>query len=104
MAAHVFALSKSTARRAKTRLNIDTSSTADFRLFAKGEIYFCSALEFSGVCQYYNASFFSRPLTRSLPPRDSADPDRRLNNPEQVPGMIERYTAAITGAEGKAGA
>ncbi|PJY89475.1 hypothetical protein CK493_24410 [Shigella sonnei] len=38
-------------------------------------------LEFSGAYKYYNASFFSRPLTRSLPPRDSADPDRRLNNP-----------------------
>ncbi|EDP9255809.1 hypothetical protein GQ004_001232 [Salmonella enterica] len=25
--------------------------------------------------------FFSRPLTRSLPPWAAADPDRRLNNP-----------------------
>ncbi|ESU82058.1 hypothetical protein WRSd3_00340 [Shigella dysenteriae WRSd3] len=47
----------------------------------KDEIYLSAGLEFSEAYKYYNASFFSRPLTRSLPPRDSADPDRRLNNP-----------------------
>ncbi|ECF6052436.1 hypothetical protein FNN84_14680 [Salmonella enterica subsp. salamae] len=47
----------------------------------RSERYFTNHLEFSGGLQYYNASFFSRPLTRSLPPWAAADPDRRLNNP-----------------------
>ncbi|EDW4204634.1 hypothetical protein AHW30_08970 [Salmonella enterica subsp. enterica] len=45
------------------------------------ERLFANHLEFTVRRQYYNASFFSRPLTRSLPPWAAADPDRRLNNP-----------------------
>ncbi|MGX5148023.1 hypothetical protein ACWKYK_22180, partial [Enterobacter hormaechei] len=39
------------------------------------------SLSFLGGASIMTRQFFSRPLTRSLPPRASADPDRRLNNP-----------------------
>jgi hypothetical protein len=38
-------------------------------------------LVFLGAAIRMTRQFFSRPLTRSLPPWAAADPDRRLNNP-----------------------
>ncbi|EBH9038058.1 TPA: hypothetical protein GND40_003504 [Salmonella enterica subsp. indica] len=67
----------------KPILNVDKDK--NYCLFmvksTHNERLFANHLEFTAQRQYYNASFFSRPLTRSLPPWAAADPDRRLNNP-----------------------
>ncbi|WFW65249.1 hypothetical protein NFJ77_02715 [Escherichia coli] len=67
--------------RKNTVTECDELQISELVGFAEDEIYLSAGLEFSGVYQYYNASFFSRPLTRSLPPWAAVDPDRRLNNP-----------------------